>query len=54
MTRKYRWRVVLTNGLDRTAVWYGMASGRADAEARALVDYPGWFAVESDRVYTPY
>ena len=27
MTRKYGWWVVVTNGLDRTAVWIGMAAG---------------------------
>jgi hypothetical protein len=53
MTRKYRWRVVLANG-HRTAVWSGMAASKAEAEARALADHPGWFVQESDRAAHHY
>ncbi|MBT2546888.1 hypothetical protein J7I85_00750 [Arthrobacter sp. ISL-65] len=54
MARKYRWRVVVTNGLERTAVWFGMAASKAEAEARALSEHPGWFVQEADRAVPPY
>jgi hypothetical protein len=53
MARKYRWRVVVTNGHDCT-VWFGLAASKAEAEARALSEHQGWFVQESDRVVTPH
>lgn len=46
----FRWRVVVTNGKDRTALWFGEAATKAEAEALALAEHPGWFVQECDRV----
>ena len=45
----FRWRVVVTNGKDRTALWFGEAATRAEAEALALAEHPGWLVQECDR-----
>lgn len=37
-----RWRVVVTDGKERTALWFGEASTRAEAEALALAERPDW------------
>lgn len=42
------WRVVVTNGKDRTALWFGEAASKTEAEALALAERPGWFVQECD------
>ncbi|MET3934393.1 hypothetical protein ABIE00_002439 [Arthrobacter sp. OAP107] len=54
MTRKFRWRVVVTNGHDRTEVWFGIAASKTEAETKALSGHPGWSVQESGSVVTPY
>ena len=54
MARKYRWRVVVTDGLDHTYVWFGMAANKAEAVARALEGRPGWHVQEAERAVTPF
>ena len=49
MARKYRWRVVVTNGLDCTKVWVGLAASKEEAESKALADHPGWFVQNAER-----
>lgn len=44
----FRWRVVVTNGRDRTALWFGTAATRAEAEAQALAEHPGWHVEQID------
>ncbi len=54
VARRYRWRVVVSNGFDRTAVWTGLAANKAEAEALALSEHPGWFIQEAGRAVEPY
>lgn len=44
-----RWRVVVTDGKERTALWFGTAETEAEAESRALEERPGWRMQECDR-----
>lgn len=43
-----RWRVVLTDGRERTALWFGKAATKAEAVAQALAERPGWLVAQID------
>jgi hypothetical protein len=43
------WRIVVTDGKERTALWFGTAETRAEAEALALEEHPGWYVQQVDR-----
>lgn len=44
----FRWQVVVTDGKDRTALWFCAAATRAEAEAQALAEHPGWQVMHID------
>lgn len=48
MSEETRWRAVVTDGKERTALWFGEAATRAEAEALALAEHPGWHVQECD------
>lgn len=42
------WRVVVTDRKEHTALWFGTAATRAEAEQAALEEHPGWYVQECD------
>ncbi|CAH0255626.1 hypothetical protein SRABI83_03236 [Arthrobacter sp. Bi83] len=43
------WRIVVTDGKERTAVWFCKAATKAEAERMALEEHPGWYILQADR-----